>query len=207
MVYPPQTKVTWNLQEGFDITANGPREVTPAFIRNNHEYVIEVTPYKENPIPSKVSIRFQFPYDVEYSTMRPGNVAADFSPIPSVRLNVKGPYKLFGERKHRDYILTIPNMPPHGGGKVTIFVILNSNPQIGVICAGPTCGKNKPPALIPLPPQGPMSDYIYVLTTFTMGGHTGTTNTYAPFSEDSNRFVSLGNFVKPPDGLILRSEP
>jgi len=209
VVHPSQTQVTWAEIHGVQLTPNSSvHEITPEFLKDHHQYVIEVTPVKGNPISSSVRVRFQFPYVVEQESVYLQNAAqATFAPAVS-------PYPLIvagknatisGQLQYKNWTLDIPEMPP-SGGLVRILVLLNSNPKGRVITIGRGPKQEYPPEFSQPPLMGPLYEYIHVTTSYSLGGMPGSTQNYAPFQENSDKIVSVGQFSAPPIGLVEFTE-
>jgi hypothetical protein len=210
---PPQVSITWTHPDAFEVMPNGPKDITPEFLQSHHQYEIEVKSAKENTVPISVLVRFQFPYYVEQNVMYRYGAEAEFYPAPAPRLILKGRYiHIFGERPHRIYILSIPNMPPNGGG-VRIVLILDSNAQDQAFVVGGRIPPNekfpseKPPVLPPPSRLGSPNEYIRISTTFSYGGQVGNTETYAPFHDGSDNTINLGSLGPVPPRLPISFEP
>src|SRR5260370_5837242 len=169
---PPQVSITSNHPDAFEVMPNGPKDITPEFLQSHHQYEIEVKSAKENTVPISVLVRFQFPYFVEQNVMYRDVAEVEFYPAPSPRLTIAGQnIHIFGEKLHRIYILSIPNMPPNGGG-VRIVLILDSNAQgqgfsVGEVPPGEKPPNEKPPVFPPPSRLGPANEYIRIRTTFS----------------------------------------
>jgi hypothetical protein len=209
VVHPPQTLVTWTEQKDFQITPGGPQIISQDFLRDNHQYVIEVTSAKEDMLSTSIRVRFQFPYVVEHATIYRSNIAsANFELAGSpISLSVVGPARIFGQKRYRNYVLEIPDMPPNGNGMVKIIVLLNSNPKGGMISVGGTSPRKPLPVFPPPEVLGPLCEYIRVTTSVSYGGVSRTFESYSPFQESIDKRVSIGQFGIVPAGLIQTYEP
>jgi hypothetical protein len=106
IVHPPQNHITWQTHDGFELLDGIPSEITPEFLRDHRQYIIEIKPDDNNTISSSVMALFRFPYTVEQVNVEPQGIASFVpvtSPIPMV---VNGPnVKIFGRKPNRQYWL------------------------------------------------------------------------------------------------------
>lgn len=200
---PPRVQVSWKREtQGFELVPDGPTDINKEFLQSVHQYIVDV--YATGPeIASAVEVAFQFPYAVEQASGS-GNVFGQLSSgQPPIPILTEGPARLTGTNKSRNYVLSIPYMPPEG--RFRLVFLLNTNSPGRGLCVGKCDVPLQTPTAPPI--RGPMHEYIEIRTTFLYGERVGHTDFYAPFNVHSDKTVSAGDFGAPPEGLQRTYEP
>lgn len=215
--HPPSMVITWtpaNPGEIELIPGTGPDSPTPDTLGKRRQYVLEVYPVKGTTISSDTEIVLRFPFVVEngQSQMRVWDgrtTLATFTPhVSPIPVKLIGPHgKFFGRQQYKYWHLYINNLSPQG--RVRLLLMLNPDYKDMVIrvYTGPNPPKQEEaPTFLPDKPLGPLNEYVWSVTTFSYGGQSGYTQTYAPFEVDSDTTVRAGSFGAPPPKLIASYE-
>src|SRR5271156_4853592 len=201
----PKLELTWTKQtSGFELSAGVPQpDLTPEYLRDRQQYVIEISYPKDYLVPVAASVLFQFPYPVDQWKINalhtaPPGFGPSASPLPLILRG--GNFQFHGEQQHRNWVLNVPEIDP--GGTVRLLVTLNSNPQGLVISQGVGPAPNvASPQLASSPLRGPLYEYIRTSVGFTFGQQVGAAESCVPFQIDSNKNITVGDFGDPPQNL------
>jgi len=204
---PQQLDITW-LQRtgGLEVIPGATTQtITPAYLRDRKEYTVELDSSKGNIVLFSFAVLFQLPFPVEgWKADLNGVGGLTFLPVSSFPVVIASPNaQISGPRLHRQYMLSVPYMPPTG--KIRMLLLMNHNPQATVIQIGkPT---HKPPPVFPsMPLRGALYEYLHVYISILYGGQVLNRETYAPLTVSKEKTISLGAFSQPPKHLHITTD-